>query len=133
MADGDVLPPWARTLLVRAHAAAAGRGRRRPASWRSARAPTARQARAPLRPPARARAAKVSGHTFSGAFNPEFSPKVKLSAPLVEFPPLQPGGAGHQTVAVVNYGDTPVGGGMHRRRGESVGRVARPCWRYRNT
>lgn len=51
---------------------------------------------------------QVSGHTFSGAFNPEFSPKVKLSAPAMAFPPLAPGAAGHQTVAVINYGDTPV-------------------------
>lgn len=52
---------------------------------------------------------QVTGNTFSGPFNPEFGPKVKLSATSVSFPPLSPGQAGHQTVAVVNYGDTPVG------------------------
>ncbi|GBF91298.1 hypothetical protein Rsub_03618 [Raphidocelis subcapitata] len=50
----------------------------------------------------------VSGNTFSPPFNPEFSPKARLSAPAVAFPPLRPGQAGHQTLAVLNYGDTPV-------------------------
>jgi hypothetical protein len=60
------------------------------------------------------------GHTFSGPFNPEFSPKVRLSAAGVAFPPLRPGQSGHQTVAVVNFGDTPVGGRASAVQGRGV-------------
>ena len=74
----------------------------------------------------------MSGNTFSGAFNPEFSPKVKLSTHSVAFPPLAPGQAGHQTAAIINYGDTPVGArksssaGTVRGAGASGPRRARP-------
>jgi hypothetical protein len=63
---------------------------------------------------------QVMGHTFSGPFNPEFSPKVRLSAAGVAFPPLRPGQSGHQTVAVVNFGDTPVGGRASAVQGRGV-------------
>ncbi|KAI8476927.1 MAG: hypothetical protein J3K34DRAFT_516186 [Monoraphidium minutum] len=53
-------------------------------------------------------ALQVYGNTFSGPFSPEFGPKARLAAPAVAFPPLRPGQAGHQTAAILNYGDTPV-------------------------
>ena len=50
---------------------------------------------------------QACGHTFAG-LNPEFSPKMSLTASSITFPACNPGGAAAQTLGLRNYGDTPV-------------------------
>eukprot|EP00879_Flechtneria_rotunda_P014773 GHRR01015437.1.p1 GENE.GHRR01015437.1~~GHRR01015437.1.p1 ORF type:complete len:1087 (+),score=398.72 GHRR01015437.1:1465-4725(+) len=49
----------------------------------------------------------ASGNTFAN-LNPEYSPKVILSSSNITFPPCRLGEMVHQTLALLNKGDTPV-------------------------
>ncbi|KAJ9506854.1 hypothetical protein QJQ45_029976, partial [Haematococcus lacustris] len=52
------------------------------------------------------------GNTFLHS-NPEFSPKLEVSHKAVVFPPCRPGEHSHQTLMLVNYGDTPIAFALH--------------------
>lgn len=50
---------------------------------------------------------QACGNTFAN-LNPELSPKVSLSSSSISFPPCHLGEAVHQTLSLINHGDTPV-------------------------